>query len=99
MIQDSVTRSNQGIPFLKDLPLVGAVFGQQNNTRTRTELMILLTPHVIHDQRDARNLTEDLREQMPRAAAMPYELQRQKPSGSDDPQAGLRTRLGLSPPQ
>lgn len=99
LITDNVSNDNSGLPWLKDVPVLGLLAGSQNNTRTRTELMILLTPHVIHDQRDARNLTEDLREQMPRAAAMPYELQRQKPSGSDDPQAGLRTRLGLSPPQ
>jgi general secretion pathway protein D len=52
---------------------------------------------VLHDQRDARALTEDLREQLPRAAAMPYELQKLKLEGSPDPNAPLRRNLGLSP--
>jgi general secretion pathway protein D len=97
LITDNVTRDNSGIPFLKDVPVLGLIAGSQNNTRTRTELLILLTPHVLHDQRDARALTEDLRETLPRAAAMPYELQNLKQTGATDPQAGLRKSLGLTP--
>lgn len=97
LITDNVSRDNSGLPWLKDIPVLGLLAGSQNNVRTRTELLVLLTPHVIHDQRDARNLTQDLREQLPRAAIMPYELQRLPASGSDDPSAGLRKSVGLSP--
>ena len=94
LIQDTVSKSNSGFPWIKDIPLLGALFGQQNNSRTRTELLILVTPHVMHDQRDARDLTEDLREHLSGAAAIPWELQRLRPSGSADPNAPLidRTR-------
>ena len=81
LIQDSVSRGNQGIPWLKDIPLLGFLGGQQNNTRTRTELLVLITPHVIHDQRDARALTEDMREALRDAAAMPAALQALPASG------------------
>jgi general secretion pathway protein D len=97
LITDQDSRGNSGIPWLKDVPLLGLISGSQANTRTRTELLVLLTPHVLHDQRDARSLTEDLREQLPRAALVPYDLQGLKQSGSTDPQAGLRKGLGLSP--
>jgi len=56
---------------------------------------VLITPHVIHDQRDARALTEDLREQLINAAAVPAELKRWPPSGSSDPDQRMRRRLGL----
>ncbi|HTZ69705.1 MAG TPA: secretin N-terminal domain-containing protein, partial [Acetobacteraceae bacterium] len=91
LITDNYSRGNSGLPWLKDIPLLGMAFSNQNNTRTRTELLILLTPHVLHDQRDARALTEDLREELPHAAAMPYELQNLKPTGSDDPQGRFFT--------
>jgi general secretion pathway protein D len=94
LIQDSVTKSNQGVPFLKDVPVIGALFGQQSNTRTRNELLVLITPHVIHDQRDALAFTEDLREQLPSAAAVPQYLRDLPVSGSDDPGAPLIRRLG-----
>ena len=93
LIQDSMSRGNSGLPWLKDIPLLGALFGQQNNSRTRTELLILVTPHVMHDQRDARDLTEDLREHLSGAAAIPAELRRLKPSGSADPNAPLLDRI------
>jgi general secretion pathway protein D len=99
LIQDNISRGNQGIPWLKDVPLLGLLAGTQDNTRQRTELLVLLTPHVIRDQRDAQALTEDLREQLRNAAAVPALVQTLPLSGSDDPSANLRKRLKLEPPQ
>ena len=95
LITDSDSRQNQGIPWLKDIPLLGVLAGSQSNDRTRTELLVLITPHVVHDQRDARQLTEDLRDQLNGAAAVPQQLQNLGPSGSADPDAEVRRRLGL----
>jgi general secretion pathway protein D len=97
LIQDSISRSNQGIPWLKDVPLLGLLAGTQNNQRQRTELLVLITPHVVHDQRDARALTEALRAALPNAAIVPEAAQTLPLSGSPDPGAALRHRLGLSP--
>ncbi len=95
MIQDSDSHDNRGIPWLKDIPLLGLLAGRQTNVRARTELLVLITPHVVHDQRDARALTEDLRDQLINAAAVPQTLQALPASGSADPSAPLRRRLGL----
>jgi general secretion pathway protein D len=97
LIRDNVSTGNQGIPWLKDVPLLGFLAGTQNNTRVRTELLILITPHVMHDQRDARALTEDLREQLINAAAVPESLNALRPSGSGDPGARVRRKLQLQP--
>jgi general secretion pathway protein D len=75
------------------VPILGALAGDQNNTRQRTELLMLLTPHVMHDQRDARALTEDMREQLINAAAVPEQLNRLRPSGLPDPNAGVRRKI------
>jgi general secretion pathway protein D len=93
LITDNVSRSNSGIPWLKDIPLLGALAGTQNNQRTRTELLVLITPHVVHDQRDARALTQDMRRQLINAALVPQELQGLPPSGSPDPDRRLRETL------
>ncbi len=97
LITDTVQRANNGIPILKDIPIISFLTSQQNNTRQRTELLVLLTPHVLHDQRDARSLTEDLRQQLPRAAFVPYELQTLPRGGSDDPHLRIQQRLGTGP--
>ncbi len=93
LIRDNASRGNQGIPWLKDIPILGFFAGSQNNLRARTELLVLITPHVVHDQRDARALTEDLREQLINAAAVPDTLRNLPPSGSNDPNQRLRRRL------
>ena len=97
LIRDNATLGNQGIPWLKDVPLLGFLAGNQNNTRQRSELLILITPHVMYDQRDARALTEDLRDQLINAAAVPDRLNSLRPSGSPDPGARLRSKLQLQP--
>jgi general secretion pathway protein D len=95
LITDTTSLGNQGIPWLKDIPLLGLLAGTQNNTRQRTELLILITPHVVHDQRDARALTDDLRDQLINAAAVPDMLNNLRPSGQSDPSARLRKQLNL----
>jgi general secretion pathway protein D len=97
LIRDNANLNNQGIPWLKDVPLLGFLAGTQNNTRQRTELLILITPHVMHDQRDALSLTEDLREQLINAAAVPDRLNSLRPSGSPDPGGRIRRDLKLQP--
>ena len=95
LITDTASVGNQGIPWLKDVPILGLLAGNQNNTRQRTELLILITPHVVHDQRDARALTEDLRDQLINAAAVPGFLNNMAPSGRSDPSMRLRRQLQL----
>jgi general secretion pathway protein D len=89
LIRDNTSEGNSGIPFLKDIPILGSLFSTQDNTRTRTELLVLITPHVIHDQRDARALTEDLRTTLSHAGLVPQELNTKGLSGSPNPNAVL----------
>jgi general secretion pathway protein D len=95
LITDTTSVGNSGIPWLKDVPILGLLAGNQNNTRQRQELLILITPHVIHDQRDARALTDDLRDQLINAAAVPNMLNNLRPSGQSDPSLRLRQQLQL----
>ncbi len=97
LISDTLTHQNGGIPYLKDIPVLNLIAGSQSNSRQRTELIVLLTPHVLHDQRDARALTEDLREALPRAGLVPHELQNLPRGGSDEPVEKFRTSTGLGP--
>jgi general secretion pathway protein D len=85
LIRDSLSESNSGIPLIKDLPVIGTFFGSQSNLRARSELLVLITPHVVHDQRDARALTEDLRSQLINAGLVPQELQRKGTYGLPNP--------------
>ena len=85
LIQDNASEGNSGIPLLKDIPILSAFLSTQNNARNRTELLVLITPHVVHDQRDARALTEDLRSQLINAGLVPQQLQRKGVPGLTNP--------------
>ncbi|MEX2673281.1 MAG: secretin N-terminal domain-containing protein [Phycisphaeraceae bacterium] len=47
------------VPFFGDLPLIGAAFRSTRTSTERTELLIILTPHVIHDVSDANRVTRE----------------------------------------
>jgi general secretion pathway protein D len=85
LIRDSDSQGNSGIPVLKDVPVLGSLFSDQSNSRKRTELLVLITPHVVKDQRDARALTEDLRNQLINAGLVRQELQHKPLHGSPNP--------------
>ncbi|MBV1836755.1 type II secretion system secretin GspD [Acetobacter estunensis] len=95
LISDKSNRNNAGMPWLKDIPLLGMLGGTQTNTRDRTELLILITPHVIHSQSEAYALTEDLREQLPHAAVLSHEMNTMPATGQADPQQRLLNTVGL----
>jgi len=59
LIREDTTKSRSGIPFLKDIPILGYLFGTTSETKDRVELVILLTPHVIMTHDDAANVTEE----------------------------------------
>ncbi|HEX5453409.1 MAG TPA: type II secretion system secretin GspD [Stellaceae bacterium] len=85
LIRDNSTDDNNGIPFIKDIPVLSTLFSSQSSTRQRTELLVLITPHVINDQRSARALTEDLRNQLQNAALVRPELEHRPIPGSANP--------------
>jgi type II secretory pathway component GspD/PulD (secretin) len=49
LIQEAETRTQNKIPILGDLPLLGGIFRNNQSSRTRNELIIVVTPHVLVD--------------------------------------------------
>lgn len=47
LIKDQVTETKKRVPILGDIPLLGEAFRKSETTKTKTELMIFLTPHII----------------------------------------------------
>ncbi len=53
IIRDQDTLSVTKVPFLGDLPIIGALFRQETNTNNRSEIVIVVTPRVIDDSQNA----------------------------------------------
>ena len=64
IITESLTSTSAGIPLLDRLPYIGAAFGTKTNTKTRTELIVFLTPRVIYDTAQMTDATEELRQRV-----------------------------------
>ncbi len=65
LIQDSRSKGKDGIPVLQDIPVLGFLFGTHSDTLTRTELIVLITPHVVGSADDARAITRELQQKVP----------------------------------
>jgi type II secretion system protein D len=46
------------VPLLADVPLVGDLFRYDSSRQVKTELLIILTPHVVRSRRDAEMLKQ-----------------------------------------
>ncbi len=60
LIRDGQSVTDRGLPGLHSLPIIGPLFGTKGNASSRTELMVMLTPKVIRNQREARDASQDL---------------------------------------
>ena len=61
LIQQTRSNVKSGVPFLKDIPVLGYLFGSTTSERKKTELMIAITPHVIRNQREAETVGKEFR--------------------------------------
>ena len=59
LIQDDRSSTTDKVPFLGDIPYLGALFKYQSRNHKRTNLMIFLRPVVLKDGRGAAALTAD----------------------------------------
>ena len=59
LIDDSTSDGSAGVPFLSKLPVVGALFGQKTRDTTRREVIVLITPSIVRNPQEARNLTDE----------------------------------------
>jgi general secretion pathway protein D len=82
LIGETKDETESGIPFLRDIPLLGFLFKNKSITTNRTELAIFVTPYLIRSDGDADLLRERVRDRMnsKRPGAVPDSLVRKKPA-------------------
>lgn len=64
MIQDKTSLGSTQIPVLGDIPGLGGLFSNRDNSINKTELLILITPKVVRDPGESRLVTEEYRRKM-----------------------------------
>jgi general secretion pathway protein D len=58
LTRDETVISRDKVPVLGDIPVLGFLFSRTNKTKRKTNLLLILTPHVIREQADLRRIFE-----------------------------------------
>lgn len=64
LFRDNTQNLRNGIPIVSRIPVLGGLFGNQQKVQRRTELIVLLKPHVLRDPDDGRAATDELRSKL-----------------------------------
>ncbi|NVZ67944.1 type II secretion system secretin GspD [Pseudomonas costantinii] len=67
LLQDGYSQSNDAVPWLSDIPGLGALFRNEKRSVTKTNLMVFLRPYIIRDSGAGRSITLNRYEFMRRA--------------------------------
>ncbi|WP_255532412.1 type II secretion system secretin GspD [Polynucleobacter sp. AP-Reno-20A-A9] len=57
LIEDKYNDGSNGVPFLKDIPIIGALFRSDAKTRTKTNLLVFMRPYILRDKDQAADIT------------------------------------------
>jgi general secretion pathway protein D len=73
LMQDNIQESNEDVPVVSTLPLIGKLFKSKNDATTKTELVIFLRPTVITnaslESDELKSFKQFLPDQLPTTAA------------------------------
>ena len=78
LISNQVSKGRSTVPLLGNIPVLGHLFGDTTGGLLRTELVVLLTPHVVRTPVDADAITRELRDKIHLAAPPPPARKTQK---------------------
>jgi len=60
MVRDKISDSVEGIPIIKNMPLLGRLFSHKTKSKTKTTLVLMLTPYIIERSADLTKIKEAL---------------------------------------
>lgn len=59
LIKDSVRTQVSGVPLLRSIPYLGALFRWNKDSHTKTNLMIFLRPTIVRSKHDLREISDE----------------------------------------
>ncbi|MCX6369320.1 MAG: hypothetical protein NTX57_21830 [Armatimonadetes bacterium] len=101
IIKNSISATTNKLPVLGDIPVLGKLFQSNGTTKSKTELLVFLTPRIVRDSDEARKLREDtqklmqskLKDKLPEFG-MP---EKDKPKPGDKTKPADKTKPGEKP--
>jgi len=66
LIQDQINESNVKVPLLGDIPVLGYLFRSDSKNRTKTDLVLFITPTIVEDEDYQPTKTNYLKTRVPK---------------------------------
>ena len=73
LMKDTITEYNDKVPFLGGIPVLGRLFSTKGKGKEKTELVILLTPHIIEGDQNTEEAKKYIADWNKKAAEMNIE--------------------------
>lgn len=67
LIRENQSSGQAGVPGISKIPIIGSLFGKQSQDKSKSELVILITPRVIVNLNDVDVVTREFRDRVPNA--------------------------------
>lgn len=60
LIQTSTSKNTQKVPFFGDIPMVGKLFRREEDSNSKSELILLITPRIITNPSEAEDVSNGM---------------------------------------
>ncbi|MBM4293736.1 MAG: type II secretion system protein GspD [Deltaproteobacteria bacterium] len=64
LIREDKTVDDSGAPGLRRIPLIGSLFGAYRTSKRKTELLVLITPHIVRNMEEGARVTRELKDKV-----------------------------------
>ena len=88
-----------GVPYLKDIPYLGALFRSKNDSTRRVELMVFMRPTVLPTPEAAAIAATSERENLPLVKKSDWEIREEERKRKDEVDHELREKMGIKDPK
>jgi general secretion pathway protein D len=109
LLSSEADNGRQGVPFISDIPVLGNLFSDNSRSLNKQNLLVFLTPHVVHTRGDLQSLALDERQRFVRSlgrrevnnipASQFQQLYQPTFNNAVSPQQDLMESQGLSSPE
>ncbi len=64
LMSEELTRATDGVPHLKNIPVLGNLFKSQKKTKSKQELVLIIVPYIIESDSQAQAITQAMNDRL-----------------------------------
>ena len=91
-VNSNKEKGRSGVPLLKDIPLLGALFRSNSDKSDRTELIVLIRPTVLPTPTDAADVAMEEKAKLPGVTLAEEEFEKEEFKRFEESRKELKRR-------